>query len=255
MAMFATLRVQPYFQDGTILDRWITQEINKARGADSNFSFTSQNAVWTLNQDDTARTGGTFTLRFLTNQNFPSSAADWTTAAIAHNANAATIEAAIDTAANAASVSLWSDGDIAVTGGPLTTDDVVLTFDGLSVGNSDHDLFMTDSRTGGVAADPLFTLTTAGQGNRPAWAVLLAYDVVRVASRQAAVANTTQLVVGENPKRMPTAVIRELMKLTVPEDRNQGSYFSLQQALFPQDRAPTIMTQTAIDVTPSTLDN
>jgi len=77
--------------------------------------------------------GGTFTLTL----NLDGEAA-FTTAAIAYNASAATVETAIDVAATAAGVAGWSNGDISVSGGDLTTAALVLTFDGTSVLQTDQ---------------------------------------------------------------------------------------------------------------------
>lgn len=70
-----------------------------------------------------AMTAGTYRLKFGAFQ----------TAPLAYDAGAATIETAIDTAATAASYPDWTNGDISVSGGPLTTNDVEVTFDGNSV--------------------------------------------------------------------------------------------------------------------------
>ncbi len=69
-----------------------------------------------------ANPGGSYTL----------TVAGVTTAPIAYNANAATIEAAIDAAVG--------HSDIAVTGGPLSSADVTLTFSGDSVDETDQPL-------------------------------------------------------------------------------------------------------------------
>lgn len=78
---------------------------------------------------------GTFTLT-ITLTDFGA----FTTAAIAYNADAATIQTAIDTAAIAASVPSYVAGDILVSGGTLlaTGADVVLTFVGASVTGVAH---------------------------------------------------------------------------------------------------------------------
>ena len=55
-------------------------------------------------------TGGTYTLTFT----MPTTGETFTTAAIAYNATAATIEGAIDTAATSASITDWTNGDISV---------------------------------------------------------------------------------------------------------------------------------------------
>jgi hypothetical protein len=79
----------------------------------------------------------------------------FTTAAIAYNANAAAIETAIDVAATAAGVTGWTNGDISVSGGPLTTTPVVLTFDGTSVEQSVQGL---------TVVNPAGLIATAGAG-------------------------------------------------------------------------------------------
>jgi hypothetical protein len=68
--------------------------------------------------------GGTFTLSFTTTGDTP-----FTTAAIAYNAVAATVQTAVDTAA-VGNIAGYVAGDIAVTGGPLTTAPLTLTFSG-----------------------------------------------------------------------------------------------------------------------------
>ena len=82
--------------------------------------------------------GGTFTLT-LTLNGAPNAV---TTAAIAYNANAATVETAIDVAVTAdtgvATAITWTNGDITVSGGPLTAAALVLTFDGGSVDELDQ---------------------------------------------------------------------------------------------------------------------
>ena len=89
-------------------------------------------------------TGGTYTLSFDVN-----GGETFTTAAIAYNANAAAIESAIDTAATG-NVAGWTNGDITVSGGDLTSAAVVLTFDGTSVQQFDHEMVVVngDSLTG-----------------------------------------------------------------------------------------------------------
>ena len=76
--------------------------------------------------------GGTFTLTFTVNGE------TFTTAAIAYNASAATVETAIDVAATALPVTSWTNGDISVSGGDLTTAALTLTFDGTSVDLADQ---------------------------------------------------------------------------------------------------------------------
>lgn len=113
--------------------------------------------------------GGTFTLTVTL-----ASGESFTTDAIAYDADAATIEGAIDTAATAAGITGWTNGDITVAGGPLTTTPVTLTFDGDSVTNANHalttmdDALLTGGGTGGA-----ITATTEGQSDRPGYAILI----------------------------------------------------------------------------------
>jgi hypothetical protein len=119
-------------------------------------------------------TGGTFTLTIDLSAESP-----FTTDPIAYGANAATIESAIDAAATDAEVGGWTNGDISVTGGPLTTDSVVLTFDGTSVTNQDHALTVIDGSS--LTADSVageVTTDTDGQTIRSAWAALEMLGIV-----------------------------------------------------------------------------
>jgi len=76
--------------------------------------------------NDTA-TGGTFQIVHNSGE-----AESFTTAPIAYDASAATIQTAIDVAATGV-VTGWANGHIAVTGGPLTTTPVTITYSGDSV--------------------------------------------------------------------------------------------------------------------------
>lgn len=90
-------------------------------------SFSTANEVQVVAKFTGTYSGGNYTLTI----NPPVEAAV-TTANIAYDANAATIESALDTACNG-NITGWTDGDISVSGGPLTTNDVTLTFDGGSL--------------------------------------------------------------------------------------------------------------------------
>lgn len=96
--------------------------------------------VQTLSSD---RTGGTFTLTHETN----------TTTALAWNATAATIEAALEALAH------LDPGDVVCTGGGLPTD-VLITFGGAQAGADVSAITVTDSGTGGTAVS--IAETTAG---------------------------------------------------------------------------------------------
>ena len=77
-------------------------------------------------------TGGTYTLTFT----LEGGGGPYTTSAIAHNANAATIQTAVDTALAAyesTAMVTYTAGDVAITGGPLHTTALTITFSGASV--------------------------------------------------------------------------------------------------------------------------
>jgi len=116
--------------------------------------------VQSIAQDATDHTGGTFALTIKL-QN----AETFTTAGIAFNANAATIEGAIDTAATGV-ITGWTNGDISVSGGILQAAGaaVVLTFDGTSVAADNHVLTVFDGAllTGGSEPATRVTVTTEG---------------------------------------------------------------------------------------------
>jgi hypothetical protein len=118
--------------------------------------------------------GGTFTLEFVL-----ASDETFTTAGIAFDANAATIEGAIDTAATTASIVGWTNGDISVAGGPLTTTPVTLTFDGTSVKEQNHDLVvMDDGSLSGGGSGGVITTTTEGQSDRLGYGILTQYGIL-----------------------------------------------------------------------------
>ncbi len=76
-------------------------------------------------------TGGNYTLAFNVG------AQAFTTASLLWNASASTIETAIDASATGNAVPAWVNGDITVSGGPLSAAPLVLTFDGTSTAGTD----------------------------------------------------------------------------------------------------------------------
>jgi hypothetical protein len=166
--------------------------------------------------------GGTFTLTITLRDG-----TTFTTAAIAHDANAATIETAIDTASPAEITA----GDIAVTGGPLTTTPVVLTFDGDSVEGDNHALTTIDGAelTGGGTAGAI-TATTEGQTVRNARAVLYNLGVISDATPPAQ-GLTTAPTKGANLLGVAPWVVRELAQEVAFEDLDNDIYQVLVVAL------------------------
>lgn len=128
----------------------------------------STDEVQSIAQHVPTVSGGTFTLeiKVFNGETF-------TTANIAFDADDATIEAAIDTAASGV-ITGWTNGDIAVV---LSTDlnagSAQLQFEGVSVLKQKHFLTVIDGAllTGGGSAGAI-TVTIDGQPNRPALATM-----------------------------------------------------------------------------------
>lgn len=108
-------------------------------------------------------TGGTYTLTVLGNE----------TANIAYDANAATIQTAVDL------VSGVTAGHVAITGGPLSTTPLTITFSGDDVDETDQvqttidgALLTADGTAGAVTA------SASGQTARHAWGALVALGII-----------------------------------------------------------------------------
>lgn len=124
--------------------------------------YTERDEVQSIAVYEGTVSGGTFDLTITLKDG-----TSFTVADIAYDASAATIETAIDGESGLAA------GAISVSGGPLTTDPLVLTFDGEEVAGQNHPLATIDDTdlTGGGSAGAV-SVTTHGQGNRTAWAIL-----------------------------------------------------------------------------------
>ena len=114
-----------------------TQKKEWPRDGDE-FAPVVTSAIQTLFAYVLAPSSGNFTLKITLADTFATDVS-FTTAAIAFDATASTIETAIDTAATGV-VTGWTNGDISVSGGPLSTADadIVITFDGDSVKDLPH---------------------------------------------------------------------------------------------------------------------
>lgn len=158
-------------------DKVATREIQRLqalRDRDYGASFAEADEVQSIAIYSGTVSGGTFTLTFTLN-----SGQQFTTADIAYDASAATIEGAINTAATAASVPGWVNGDISVAGGDLVSTPVTLTFAGGSVDALNQGLTTIDGTllTGGGSAGAIST-TTNGQSNRAALSTLFAISAI-----------------------------------------------------------------------------
>jgi len=132
--------------------------------------FNTANEVQGIAVHSGTVSGGTFTLT-------PQVTGAVATGNINHNANAATIQTAIDTAMTG--VAGYVAGHLAITGGPLTTTPLVLTYSGASVDATNYALVVGDGAllTGGGTLGAI-TQTTAGQSARAAWAFLKVAGII-----------------------------------------------------------------------------
>lgn len=170
----------------------------------------ARNAVVTITAN--AQVAGNFKLVITVGLNAPV-----TTANIAFNANAATIEGAIDTAC--AGIPGWTNSDISVACATTANlANVILTFDGASVAATRCTVV-----AGTADFSPTITETTAGQTDRPAIGALKALGIVDIATKQYATpvlgdftfpTNTTT-----NPDYPPPAVVQALLEEASIEDR------------------------------------
>ena len=236
------------FAPGSPLDRWIDSEL--ARVVDAAVPAEAQlaDAVVTLTEDTVDHTGGDFTLT-ITVRLADGSTEVFTTGAIVFNANAATIEGAIDTAATG-TVTGWTNGDISVAGGNLQTADVTLTFDGASVTGEDQNVVFNDSMTGGTSPATRETKTTSGQSARPALGALLNYGVlVAPVGDQGAATDASTYTKGTLINRIPATMAKALLREAAAEDNNNSTYHSITRALFgdDNDRAKLVETRVAGD--------
>jgi hypothetical protein len=182
----------------------------------------SQTEVQSIAIHEDGVDGGTFTLTFTLH-----SGVSFTTAAIAFGANAATIQAAIDTAA-LPKVPGFTAADIACTGGPLTTTPLVITFSGASVASQNHGLTVIDGALltdGGVPEDPgEVTQTTAGQPLRTAYSALI---VLGILSAPAPAHGATADIVVQNargsfPHNIDEATVRAIVNQVVVEESSEA---------------------------------
>lgn len=184
--------------DITALDRGIVKELTAAinRGdTEIPATLVAIDEIQTLSAYTVAHDGGDFTLT-ITLRNGET----FTTAALGFGALEGAIETEIDIAATSAGVTDWTNGDITVTGGPLTADDFVLTYDGASVAGNNHTLVvLNDSLTGGTTAIPPAVTTTNGQTIRRAWGVLVVMGVIDASEIPAQGVDPGILTLATNP--------------------------------------------------------
>lgn len=217
-------------REGThrITTKRIKEAIARIGDQDYPAGMAAQNEVQGIAIYSGTVSGGTFTLTFTLH-----GGVTFTTAAIAFGANAATIQSAIDTAA-AKVVQGWTNGDIAITGGPLTTTPLVVTFSGNSVKQSNHPILTGNgaSLTGGGSLGAI-TQTMAGQPLRTAYAALIALGVLTAPAP--AHGATTGFVVqnarGKFPNGLDDDTVKALVRQVGVEEKSAAVEAALLTAL------------------------
>jgi hypothetical protein len=181
-------------------------------------SLAAANEVQSIAQYGGTVTSGTFalTITLLGGQTF-------TTAGIAYNAIAATIQTAIDVAATAAAIPGWVNGSIVVAGGPLTTGAATLTFSGVVVSNRNHPLATINgaSLVGGTAG--AISTTTDGQSDRLGWACLQRFSIVGgtiPAQGSDPTGVTAGYKAGQFPFSLSDDAVKDLIREAAVEDNN-----------------------------------
>lgn len=205
------------------------QLLNKAAMGDLGVraGFGAQSAVTRIAAHTGTPTGGNYTLTV----SIPTLGVEFTTASIAYNAAAATIETAIDTASPAS----VPNGDLAVTeeGSAGLSDGYIDITAEDAVANMPVHITINDVDMAGGSPGEV-TLTTAGQGNRKAAQALFDMNVVSGAlwtSGLAVSGLTRPASVGQTRPRYQ--LIRDLAIMAAVEDGSDSIYDAV-MALYPK---------------------
>lgn len=183
---------------------------------------TATNEVQTIAAMGGAPDGGTYTLTFTLQDG-----TTFTTAAIAYNANAATIQTAISVAA-APKVPGWATGHIAVTGGPLSTTLGTFTYSGASVASKNHGQMSIDGT--------LITNGTAGAADttaigKPIRRALAALYVLGVLSGTPPAHGSTTVTTGVARGRLPQDLDEETVCMLAAEAEKESAVTGLATAI------------------------
>lgn len=179
--------------------------------------------VWEV--DVSGGSSGTFDLTITVNGE------DIVLTSVAYNVSAATLESAIDTAADG-NVTGFTAGDISVSGGTGDSAPLVFTFDGGVAVGATIAMTLDDASVGGspVGTAAQDTAYVAASGDRPAYALLKALGVISGSAPAFGTVPTTQFTApgpGKNPgKYPPQPVIKALIEeINRTESINAFPYF------------------------------
>jgi hypothetical protein len=147
------------------------------------------------------------------------------TAKIPYNASAANIELAIDAAATAAGVPDWVNGNIEVSGGPLTTDDVTL----ILAGGRKLRVFVGGVNLGGHTKTGKVGTVTRGQPRRTTLAAMKLMGLIDFPSPLPSHGSVDGVTLAANPrlKRFKRETIHLLCKQAGKEEESRDVYRNL----------------------------
>jgi hypothetical protein len=192
-------------------------KVNDDLAIASTDAFAAADAVGKIATHVATVSGGTYTLTFT----FPSkdgngTSETFTTAAIAYNATAATIETAVDTAATTASITDWTNGDITVAeenSAGLSDGYCTFTCDGTSVDDMPMTLSIDGaSLTGGGTAGAV-TYTTYGQAAQVSKKALFDMNVISGTRNAPGVTPTDWTKPAANGQSRPRAALIKKLAL------------------------------------------
>jgi hypothetical protein len=229
--LFSTLKaagtIVPASEPRVAIDRVSAEYINNLVDPEIRSAWDPANEVQTILEQTGAGAGDTYTLTF----DIPRVAGgQFTTAAIAYNATAATIETAIDVAATASAVAGWTNGDITVAeAGAAGVDDgtVTLTFDGTSV--AQNPVVATVLTATGFTKTGVVARTTPGSSTRYNVLAMMAAGVCQVAAYNSLDTPTVTAPVGKRPR---IGLVLDLAKAAAADDGSDAIYTAL-RAIYP----------------------
>lgn len=205
-----------------VIHQQLVSIINETGDFDIPTSCAVRNEVQGIATDVGTVVSGTYALTFVLR-----SGQTFTTGAIAFDAVAATIQAAIDVAATAAAVPNWTNADIVITGGPLSTTAIVITFSGASVAGQNHGQTTEDGALlvgGGTAGAQ--TTSVHGQTERSAWAAMLGLSLITDTPPAQGVdpsSVTARSVSGSFPHNLDGETVMAIINEVVAQDENEAT--------------------------------
>lgn len=217
------------------INAWVDEQIANGDIAEA-AAYAAKDEVQSIAIHVATVSGGNFTLT-LSLRTAPGGVYEtFTTANILWNANAATIETAIDVAATAAAITGWTNADISVSGGDLVTTPVVLTYDGASVlKNNQVQVVITDVDLSGGGTVGAVTTTTEGQSKRTSWAILEQVGAITAGMPYQGIAiSQYDLTAGPRDSNIAlpsAAVLSKLAEEAGIEDQDSGAVTAIKDAL------------------------